>query len=680
MTNLNMYLDRRWCMISREWFENDSVMARERLGIVRYFAAAFVLIFTLGVGNAWGEIALSSSDVTLNTFPTIGGSGYQTKADYTISGYSGFSITDCLLSSSLLQMKASSGKLTSPTITSSNGFDIEVTYSSTANMTISAGGSSSTAASVLKLSVSSTSTTFTLSTGDKYATISSIVIKPKSAAYTITATRNNNLYGTVSVSGSTITATPTSGYRVKSGTEGYTIISGNATVVNNGDNTFTVTPTSDCTVQINFESKDCTDHGASSITSGASSGDDYGPLHAYYKYSTSQILYTKSDLDLAAGKKGTIKSIYFQYSGAAAMAARTIKIYMANTALSSLTTSNYVPYASFTQVYSGTFSCGSAGWYEITLDTPFEYDGAANLAVMVDDNTNSYQDDKNFKYHSASGKQIYQRQDASDINPASWTPASAIDYRPNTKFCIQEADMVQHTVNWYVNGSLEHSQTDYPGTALTGIPTPDESDCDGSKVFVGWYTSTYSHATDAPAFVSPTTIPNGDANYYAVFADAADGSSSKTYEATIQRSHVPASYGGAMSIVTAHETGGGEGELTISLSGSNVMQGTGDNNTKIQFRKTNDGAGTIYNTTDLGTINSITTNNSDIKYYINSTSNPSSAGSGGYFRVYNNVNSARYTASIVINFTKTVGGTTYSNYATTCCTQLAQINGAVNWT
>ncbi len=75
----------------------------------------------------------------------------------------------------------------------------------------------------------------------------------KASAHTITAVRNNDSYGTVSLTGSTITATPADGYRVVAGDDGYTVTSGSATVTNNGDNTFSVTPTSDCTVQINFE-------------------------------------------------------------------------------------------------------------------------------------------------------------------------------------------------------------------------------------------------------------------------------------------------------------------------------------------------------------------------------------------------------------------------------------------
>lgn len=317
----------------------------------------------------------------------------------------------------------------------------------------------------------------------------------------------------------TATATPNDGYRFSS----WSISGTGASLSSTSTNPTTVTMgTANATVTANFVSKGCTDHGASSITGGALSDDDHGPVHAYYDYSTSQFLYTKSDLDLAAGKKGTIKSIYFEYSGAAAMAARTIKIYMANTDLSSLTTSNYVPYASFTQVYSGTFSCGSAGWYEITLDTPFDYDGIGNLVVMVDDNTNSYQDDKNFKYHSATGKQIYKRQDDTDIDPASWTPASAIDYRPNTKFCIQEADMTPATVTLMDNGA-----TITEASAGAGVTLPSRAGCSG-YTFAGW-TKTWVEEQSSWTTTAPTIIPAGsytptaDENLYPVYTKTESG-------------------------------------------------------------------------------------------------------------------------------------------------------------
>ena len=69
-------------------------------------------------------------------------------------------------------------------------------------------------------------------------------------SYSITAVSNNESYGTVSLSSPTITGSPKSGYRYAS--PAYTVTSGTATVAQDG-NYFTVTPSEDCTVQINFE-------------------------------------------------------------------------------------------------------------------------------------------------------------------------------------------------------------------------------------------------------------------------------------------------------------------------------------------------------------------------------------------------------------------------------------------
>ena len=88
------------------------------------------------------------------------------------------------------------------------------------------------------------------------------------ASYTLTYTTANGsvsgkIYNTETAvaSGSsvasgtqvTLTAVPNDGYRVVSGDGGYTVTNGTATVLNNGDNTFTVTPTSNCAITINLE-------------------------------------------------------------------------------------------------------------------------------------------------------------------------------------------------------------------------------------------------------------------------------------------------------------------------------------------------------------------------------------------------------------------------------------------
>lgn len=82
--------------------------------------------------------------------------------------------------------------------------------------------------------------------------MSSLTITYTSAApaYSITAQSNNENYGTVSLTGSVITANPADGYTYAS--PAYTVNSGTATVDQNG-NSFTVTPSTDCTITINFE-------------------------------------------------------------------------------------------------------------------------------------------------------------------------------------------------------------------------------------------------------------------------------------------------------------------------------------------------------------------------------------------------------------------------------------------
>ena len=159
--------------------KKQNLLFNQLTAMPKRLAMVLTVLFTVGVGSMWGDITLTTSDVTLSTFSSFSGSGYKTVSNYTINNYSGFSVTDCMLSSSSLQMKASSGKLVSPTIISPAGFDIEITYTSTTNMTVAAGGNSTTAASVLKLSTNSTSTSFTLTVGNKYAVVSKIVLKPK---------------------------------------------------------------------------------------------------------------------------------------------------------------------------------------------------------------------------------------------------------------------------------------------------------------------------------------------------------------------------------------------------------------------------------------------------------------------------------------------------------------------
>ena len=76
-----------------------------------------------------------------------------------------------------------------------------------------------------------------------------------------------------------------------------------------------------------------------------------------------------------------------------------------------------------------------------------------------------------------------------------------------------------HTITWMADGSAHDEATYLDGETLA-LPETDPEACQGSE-FVGWTAEqNYSHATDAPAYITAGSIVNADAIYYAVYAEA----------------------------------------------------------------------------------------------------------------------------------------------------------------
>ena len=86
------------------------------------------------------------------------------------------------------------------------------------------------------------------------------------------------------------------------------------------------------------------------------------------------------------------------------------------------------------------------------------------------------------------------------------------------------------TVRWYVNNELKHTQIDTAGVALTGIPEvatlPD--DCLG-KEFIGWGVKNVAGKQDL-VNTENIKMPEGGANYYAVFATKESAGEASTTE------------------------------------------------------------------------------------------------------------------------------------------------------
>ena len=162
------------------------------------------------------------------------------------------------------------------------------------------------------------------------------------------------------------------------------------------------------------------------IGSGTSTSSNL-PTNVWYKYTTSQQIYTQAEV----GEAGTITAVSFQYNGDATSGARTLDIYMTHT--NSTTLSTWVAVTSASKVYSGTQTFTTAGWYTITLDTPFEYNGTSNIMVTVDDNTGSYTGSSGrafYAYATGSTRAIYKQSDDYNVTPMS--PQTGSNYTANT--------------------------------------------------------------------------------------------------------------------------------------------------------------------------------------------------------------------------------------------------------
>ena len=122
--------------------------------------------------------------------------------------------------------------------------------------------------------------------------------------YTITAQANNNDYGSVEVSGTTIIATPNAGYKVPT-TGGYTVSSGTATVTNNGDGTFSVTTTADCTITINFEAKADPTFSFASDAASVTYGNDVTEPNLTKEGTTGAVTYESSNTSVATVNAST---------------------------------------------------------------------------------------------------------------------------------------------------------------------------------------------------------------------------------------------------------------------------------------------------------------------------------------------------------------------------------------
>ena len=196
--------------------------------------------------------------------------------------------------------------------------------------------------------------------------------------FSITTSANPTEGGTVSGGGTcnynqqvTLTATPNEGYVFDKWTKDGEVFSYLSTL------NLTLTEAAEFVAY--FEPMD-------GIVIGDATYADYC-LPAYFYNSLTQQIYTASEM---GGVSTEISSISFFNTGDRG-STRKWDVYMVNTDKTSFeSNSDWIPVSESDLVFSGNVTMTSYGWTTIILSTPFLFDGSSNVALVVDNNSNSY--------------------------------------------------------------------------------------------------------------------------------------------------------------------------------------------------------------------------------------------------------------------------------------------------
>lgn len=224
-----------------------------------------------------------------------------------------------------------------------------------------------------------------------------------------------------------------------------------------------------------------------------------------------------------------------------------------------------------------------------------------------------------------------------------------------------------YTVTWSMNGDESNTDSYEEGASIVFPGTA--AGCDG-KVFRGWSAAPVTETDVEPSYVTSATMPAHAVTYYAVYATLIPGSgTTATYEFAITSSDFSGSgydSNNGAHTSTATDTSNPSNTMTVTWVSNNVSSSSG-----TQWRKSN---GYIYNSTDLGKINSVTLSGDALSIYYGTSEEPTGTSLGtndGFFKVANETGGALHTTSVTVNFTKSSGTSdTYSDYSSVCGTCL----------
>ncbi len=252
---------------------------------------------------------------------------------------------------------------------------------------------------------------------------------------------------------------------------------------------------------------------AQTVTIGAgTSNGPYFPIYSCYGYNYSQQIYLASELIAAGagGGAGYINKIRFKVQSPTLSNSTylTWTVYLGNTGLNQFaTTTSWAPVASLQQCFTGDIPTLVADqWMELTLTTPFLWDGSSNLIVAIDENVPSYSCSTYWYNYTATSSGGYRGllyySDGTNPDPAS--PPSANIY---------QNDLAQIQLDYV-------PATPCAGTPIAGAASGPASVCPNSPFLLSLNGATIASGMTFQWYSSPqgagtfTPIPGANSSMY----------------------------------------------------------------------------------------------------------------------------------------------------------------------
>ena len=367
----------------------------------------------------------------------------------------------------------------------------------------------------------------------------------------ITLTSNPSGAGTLTGGGSyaqgqscTITATAKPNYAFENWTKNGSVVSYLPSY------TFTVTESAGYVA--NFK------HIYGIVVGGATDQNYYLPIYYYYKYSLTQQIYTASEL---GGQAGQIASVSF-YNTTAYTKTRKLAVYMVATDKTAFESCyDWIAVNNTTNLmFSGTVTFEPNSWTTIYFNTPFFYNGASNLALVVDDNqgTQDYGSSVRFRTYNASGNQaIYATNNATNYNPTNPSNYYGTLLTQKNQVILGFA---QYNINITASANPSTGGTVGGGTGLHyyGQPVTLTATANPGYVFSNW-----TKNGEVVSYLSTYTFPASETALYVANFEQVEGiaignaDTTNTYLPTY--SHYP--YSVTQQIYTAAEMGSTSHEI-----------------------------------------------------------------------------------------------------------------------